>query len=86
MRRDSGDLTMRTAHFLAGVVFLCAAVSAANAADMAVRQKHAAVPEKVAPAEAVCIKWVEQNYSWYNYCDPIPYYGRNKYAWQGGLF
>lgn len=78
---------MRAARYLTGVVFLCAAMSAASAADMAVpRQKHAAIPEKAAPAEAACIKWVEQNYSWYNYCDPVPYYGRNKYVWQGGLF
>jgi hypothetical protein len=47
------------------------------AADLAVPKQ---MPTKAPPAEAVCLRWVEQNYSWYNYCDPVPYYPR-RYAY-----
>jgi hypothetical protein len=26
---------------------------------------------------------VQQNYSWYNYCDPVPYYPRSTRYWWG---
>ena len=78
---------MRTALLLTSTVFFCAVASLGNAADLTVpRQREAVVAEKAPAAELVCMRWVEQTYSWYNYCDPIPYYGRNKYAWSGGLF
>ena len=34
-------------------------------------------------AEPVCLRWVQQNYSWYNYCDPVPYYPRATRYWWG---
>jgi hypothetical protein len=63
--------------------------SQAFAADLALPKKEAVVSRPVATpvvADQVCLRFVEQTYSWYNYCDPIPYYGRNKYPWSGGLF
>jgi len=55
------------------------------AADLALPKKEAVVSTPVV-ADQVCLRFVEQTYSWYNYCDPIPYYGRNKYPWSGGIF
>jgi hypothetical protein len=52
------------------------------AADLSVRpHKQAAAPQPSRVAEASCLRWVEQNYSWYNYCDPIPDYGRELHNW-----
>ena len=78
---------MRAALLMTSTVVFCAVASLANAADLVVPQKREAAVEQKAPAaELACMRWVEQTYSWYNYCDPIPYYGRNKYAWWGGPF
>ena len=71
---------MRTIPLAAGIAFLCAITSPVIAADMAVKT---AKEPKVAAAEVVCLRWVQQNYSWYNYCDPVPYYPRATRYWWG---
>jgi hypothetical protein len=63
-----------------GFALLCAAASPVFAADMPVK---AARQVRVATAEPVCLRWVQQNYSWYNYCDPVPYYPRATRYWWG---
>lgn len=69
---------MRTVSIAASIALLCAVTSPVLAADMPVK-----APTRVA-AEPVCLRWVQQNYSWYNYCDPIPYYPRaTRFWWQG---
>ena len=53
--------------------------SGAIAADMAapiVTDRRVAVVE--APVD--CIRWVRQNQSWYNYCDPVPHFPRTAYG------
>lgn len=70
---------MRTVSIAAGFVLLCAITSPVIAADMAVKAPKGA--PKV--AEAACLRWIPQTYSWYNYCDPIPYYGRQSRYWWG---
>ena len=47
------------------------------AADMPVK----ATKEARVVAEPACLRWVQSNYSWYNYCDPIPYYPRATRYW-----
>lgn len=69
---------MRKTAIAAGIALLCAAASQAPAADMATKAS-----KKVAAVEPVCLRWVQQNYSWYNYCDPVPYYPRNTRYWWG---
>ena len=56
--------------------------SGAVAADMSV---PVATERRVAVVEAPvdCIRWVRQNQSWYNYCDPVPYYPRATRYWWG---
>ena len=72
---------MRTIKLVAGVALLFFAItSPVLAADMAVKASKA---PKVAAAEATCLRWVQQNYSWYNYCDPVPYYPRSTRYWWG---
>jgi len=75
---------MRVLGIAAGLALMCAMASPVMAADMAVKAAPKAV--KAPPKQAACLQWIEQTYSWYNYCDPIPYYGRgwNKYVWKGG--
>jgi len=70
---------MRAFIIAVGAIVFCSVTSPGMAADMPVPQKEVVMPTKAQPAEAVCLRWVEQNYSWYNYCDPIPYYGRKNY-------
>ena len=70
---------MRKTAIAAGIALLCAAASQALAADMITKGPKAA---RVA-AEPVCLRWVQQNYSWYNYCDPVPYYPRSTRYWWG---
>lgn len=72
---------MRTLPIAAGIALLCAVTSPVLAADMAVKAPKEA--PRVSTAEAVCLRWVQQNYSWYNYCDPIPYYPRSTRYWWG---
>ena len=71
-----------------GIVFAATLIgSQAFAADLALPKKEAIIStHRPVVAEQVCLRFVEQTYSWYNYCDPIPYYGRNKYAWSGWVF
>jgi hypothetical protein len=71
---------MRTTSIAAGFALLCAAASPVLAADMPVKATREA---RVATAEPVCLRWVQSNYSWYNYCDPIPYYPRATRYWWG---
>jgi hypothetical protein len=72
----------------AGLAALCLWAGSALAADMAVKAPpKQAVVQEVAPAtEPVCLKWVEQTYSWYNYCDRVPYYSRHRYDTFAGFF
>jgi hypothetical protein len=78
---------MRALLFAVGTTALCIMSSPGIAADMAVpRQKETMVPTRAPAVEAACLRWVEQNYSWYNYCDPVPYYGRQKYNQFGEFF
>jgi hypothetical protein len=71
---------MRTMLIAAGFALLCAVTSPVHAADMVVK----APKETKVAAEPVCLRWVQQNYSWYNYCDSIPYYPRaTRFWWQG---
>jgi hypothetical protein len=72
---------MRSAFFI-GAVLCVSAVQAASAADLPVsRHREAVIPLKAPAAGVACLRWVEQTYSWYNYCDPIPHYARRKYSW-----
>ncbi len=49
--------------------------SPAGAADFGgALQRKTVVAEYVAGVE--CLRWIRQNQSWYNYCDPLPYRGR----------
>ncbi|HEX5508273.1 MAG TPA: hypothetical protein VFX37_07195 [Pseudolabrys sp.] len=58
---------------------LLAVATPAGAADMAVpAKKHTQV---AAAANVECIRWVRQNWSWYNYCGPIRYEPRRHYDW-----
>ena len=53
--------------------------SGAVAADMVapiVTDRRVAAVE--APVD--CIRWVRQNQSWYNYCDPVPHFARTAYG------
>ena len=75
-----GSQIMRTLLVSAGIALLCAVSSPVFAADMAVKATPA---PQVATAEVVCLRWVQQNYSWYNYCDPVPYYPRSTRHWWG---
>jgi len=70
---------MRKTAIAAGIALLCAAASQVLAADMTTRGPKGA---RVA-AGPVCLRWVQQNYSWYNYCDPVPYYPRATRYWWG---
>jgi hypothetical protein len=69
---------MRKMAIAAGIALLCAATSPVLAAEVAVK-----APKRVVAAEPVCLRWVQQNYSWYNYCDPVPYYPRATRYWWG---
>ena len=70
---------MRRTAIAAGIALICASASPVLAADMATKGPKVA---RVA-AEPVCLRWVQQNYSWYNYCDPVPYYPRDTRYWWG---
>jgi len=70
---------MRTLSIAAGFALLCAGASPVLAADMPVK----ATKEARIVAEPACLRWVQSNYSWYNYCDPIPYYPRATRYWWG---
>lgn len=75
---------MRIAKLLTVAALLIGAGLPAQAADLAApRQQQTTAAPRPAPAEAACLRWVEQTYSWYNYCDPVPYYGRQKATWLG---
>lgn len=73
---------MRISAMAVGTAFLCILVSSAVAADLTFKPQKKYV--KAEPKD--CLRWIEQTYSWYNYCDPVPYYGRGyyKYVWKGG--
>ena len=71
--------TMRKTAIAAGIALICALTSPVVAADMTTKAPRAAR----VTAEPVCLRWVQQNYSWYNYCDPVPYYTRATRYWWG---
>ena len=52
--------------------------SGAVAADMSVPATERRVAVVEAPVD--CIRWVRQNQSWYNYCDPVPHFARTAYG------
>jgi hypothetical protein len=59
---------------------LIAAVSSASAAGLTLKKPRT----HVASVQAECVRWVEQNWSWYNYCGPVRYPPRfryNSWAW-----
>ena len=70
---------MRTLSIAASFALFCALTSPVLAADMPVK----ATKEARVVAEPACLRWVQSNYSWYNYCDPIPYYPRATRYWWG---
>ena len=74
---------MRTAPIAASVALLFAMTSSGIAADL-VRPAQRQVAVQPQATEVACLRWVEQTYSWYNYCDSIPYYGRQKQNLLGG--
>jgi hypothetical protein len=73
---------------MVGIAVIFLAGSPAFAADLPVKAppKEAVVQEVAPVAERVCLKWVEQTYSWYNYCDPVPYYSKHRYDTFAGFF
>lgn len=73
---------------IASTVLLLVALagSRAFAADLALPKKDTLASRQPVATDHECLRFVEQTYSWYNYCDPIPYYGRNRYGAGGGLF
>ena len=78
---------MRLASMMVGIAVCGLAGGVALAADMPVKaQKEAVVREAPVVSERVCLKWVEQTYSWYNYCDPVPYYSKHRYDTFTGFF
>lgn len=78
---------MRMAFVVLGAALFCFASSSGNAADLPLPHHQHYMPVKALPQKtASCMRWVEQNYSWYNYCDPVPYYGRHENHWFPGPF
>jgi hypothetical protein len=77
---------MRVIAAAAILVFATLGGSQAFAADLALPKKETVISTQPVVADQYCLRFVEQTYSWYNYCDPIPYYGRHKYAWSGWIF
>ena len=73
---------MRILFLAAGIALIGAMSSPSVAADLVVPKQ---MPTKAAaPAKKLaCLRWVPQTYSWYNYCDPIPYYGKHQNHWFG---
>jgi hypothetical protein len=66
--------------FAAAGLALAALMSSATAADLTPRvkaQTHAAA------GNVDCVRWVRQNWSWYNYCEPVRYPPRHRYDWSG---
>jgi hypothetical protein len=53
-------------------------VCQAEAADLGLRGINPRVA--VVQTQVECIQWVRQNQSWYNYCDPVPYFARTAYG------
>lgn len=69
----------RSTLWLGSLAILSMSTCSAVAADLTPRvavSRTAAVVET--PIE--CIRWVRQNQSWYNYCDPVPYFARTTYG------
>ena len=61
----------------------CASLRSSLAGVLAADMPVKATKEARVVAEPVCLRWVQSNYSWYNYCDPIPYYPRPTRYWWG---
>jgi hypothetical protein len=77
---------MRSAFLVTSTILFCTVASLGYAADLTAPRQKTVVAPQAAPAEATCLRWVEQTYSWYNYCDPVPYSPRQKYSGFAGLF
>ncbi len=77
---------MRKILFAACAAVVCIMSSPGIAADLTVPPRKEAVVPKKAAADLVCLRWIEQTYSWYNYCDPIPYSPRHAHDWFIGIF
>lgn len=81
---------MRILLSVAAALAFCFVAGASNAADLPLphhRQTTMTMPLKAQPKrEVACLKWVPENYSWYNYCDPVPYYGKHQNHWFSGPF
>jgi len=73
---------MRILFLAASVALLGVIASPSIAADLTLPRKEA-MPTKAPAKQLACLRWVPQNYSWYNYCDPVPYYGRHQNHWFG---
>jgi hypothetical protein len=70
---------MRSILSVVAVALFCSASGAAYAADLPVKAPRQQTAVQTAAPAQTCLRWVEQTYSWYNYCDPIPYYSRHRY-------
>ena len=70
---------MRAFVIAIGALAFCSMSSPVTAATMPVPPPALVRAAKAPAAEAVCLRWVETNYSWYNYCDQIPYDPRKDY-------
>jgi hypothetical protein len=60
---------------VAGLVLMTLTCSA-TAADLAPRVR---AQTHVAAGAVNCVRWVRQNWSWYNYCEPVRYPPRFRY-------
>ena len=69
---------MRIMFFAASIALIGIMSSPSFAADLNVPKQ---MPTKAPVKQAACLRWVPQNYSWYNYCDPVPHYGKHENHW-----
>jgi hypothetical protein len=70
---------MRAWMFAGAALAFCLTALPAGAADLIVPPaKRVVTAPRVAPREAACLRWIEQTYSWYDYCGPVPYYGKHQ--------
>jgi hypothetical protein len=71
-----GDEMTKTGLWLGSLGIAMMVAGSAVAADMAVPVERRAVAQE----QVDCIRWVRQNQSWYNYCDPVPYFAKTTYG------
>lgn len=63
--------------FIAAALAVFDLTPGADAAELAPRVKARTHVEAV---EGNCLRWVVQNWSWYNYCEPVRYGPRDRYS------